>query len=599
MGELSVMAKATIILGAALVGAWLARGSAAAVRALILASAFAVLLAMPLTELLLPLRSVEIPLPAIASEASFPPATARRGEAPAAVGRSLVPASSRPVLGRGGIIMLLRGIWLGGVLVVGIRLAIALRRLTRLRRSGEPWRDPEAQTILRQATSRRVRLFVHRDLAAPMTCGILRPIIGLPLDARTWSRADLRQALIHEVEHISRGDWLVQLLARVACGLYWFHPLAWLAARRLQLECEHACDDAVVRAGDRTSYAQQLVSMARRLSDRPSASALSMADRHHLAKRVDAVLNPARPHGAVRARTVAMTAAAAAVVAIGIAPWRAVAAQSSSRTEDVLPIPTALTGQAFEHVSIRSGDRQGPEGSSFDPATGRFVARNKTLQWLISRAYAPVASLEPMPDVPYELHDSRIVGGPDWIDADRFVVEATAGTWNTAEDLQVMLRQLLHDSFDLFVRVERQETAVYRLVRARADGGVGPGLQPGQQGCADRLNMEGGGPGEIVRRCTTLAALAADFSLAEVLGRPVVDRTALAGVFDVSLSYAPTRGELSTIYELSPSEVPRELLARPSIFAAFERQLGLRLESTRGVTYTLAVDYAARPAQAR
>jgi uncharacterized protein (TIGR03435 family) len=264
----------------------------------------------------------------------------------------------------------------------------------------------------------------------------------------------------------------------------------------------------------------------------------------------------------------------------------------------VLPIPMALTGQAFEDVSIRIGDRQGPEGASFDPATGRFIARNKTLQWLISRAYAPVASLEPMPDLPYELPDSRIAGGPDWIDADRFIVEATAGTWNTAADLQVMLRQLLHDSFDLFVRVERQETAAYRLVRARADGGVGPGLQAGRN-CADRLNMEGGGPGEIVRRCTTLAALAADFTLAEVLGRPVVDRTGLTGPFDVSLSYAPTRDELSTIYELSPSQVPRELLARPSIFAAFEQQLGLRLESTRGVTYTLAVDHAARPTDAR
>src|SRR5688572_8459331 len=124
MSELSLMAKATIILAAALVGASLARGSAAAVRALILASAFAVLLAMPLTELLLPLRSIEIPLPATVSAASFPTVAAGRGEAPAAVGRAIVPPSSRPVLGRGEIIALLRGIWLAGVLIVGIRLAL-------------------------------------------------------------------------------------------------------------------------------------------------------------------------------------------------------------------------------------------------------------------------------------------------------------------------------------------------------------------------------------------------------------------------------------------------------------------------------------------
>jgi uncharacterized protein (TIGR03435 family) len=596
MSELSMVAKATFILASALVATRLARGSAASRRALILTSAFGVLLAMPLTELMSPVRPVAVPLPAI-STAVVLSDPSREPSVPAPASTATVDASSPSASGRVEIIAAVRGVWFAGVLIVAIRLGFALRRLSQLRRSGERWTDETAQAILRQATSRRVHLFLHGDLGTPMTCGILRPAIGLPLDACNWPAPELRQVLIHEAEHIRRGDWLVQLLARLVTAAYWFHPLAWVAARRLHLECEHACDDAVVRAGERTAYAQQLVSMARRLSERPSTSALAMADRRDLARRVDAVLSTARPRGAVGLRAAAVTVAVALLVALAIAPWRAVAAQSTS-LEDVLQIPTALTGRRFDNVTIRSGDRQGPSGASFDAKTGRLIAHNVTLQWLISQAYAPVPLLEFVREEPYELNDTRVTGGPEWIERDTFNVEATAELPVTAEDLRAMLRQLLFDSFDLFVRVEKQEKAAYRLVRARDDGRVGPGLKSGEESCAERWKTEGGGPGQIVRRCTTLATFAADFTLVEALGRPVIDRTGLSGLFDVTLSYTPTREELSTIWETSLAELPPEVLARPSVFAAFEQQLGLRLESTRAATYTLAVDHAARPAQA-
>ena len=179
-----------------------------------------------------------------------------------------------------------------------------------------------------------------------------------------------------------------------------------------------------------------------------------------------------------------------------------------------------------------------------------------------------------------------------------FNINAKANSQLTAEELHAMLRQLLRDSFDLTVRVETQQTPAYRMVRLGTAGSSAPGLLPGSQTCSDRWNMEGGGPGHIVRRCVTLAALAADFTLVEVLGRPVIDRTAVSGVFNVSLVHAPTPGELA-IYELSPSDLPREFFDRPSIFTAMEQQLGLRLESTRGVVHTLAIDSASRPTQSR
>ena len=81
-----------------------------------------------------------------------------------------------------------------------------------------------------------------------MTAGWLRPTILLPRDAGEWNEAERRNALVHELEHVRRADWAIQVVARVACGLYWFHPLAWAAWRRMALDAERACDDAVLRS---------------------------------------------------------------------------------------------------------------------------------------------------------------------------------------------------------------------------------------------------------------------------------------------------------------------------------------------------------------
>ena len=598
MGELSLIAKATSILVVALLTTRLIHRIAASTRALIVTSAFGALLALPVMELVLPARPVEVQLPRIASGAdSAVPLITTESESIWGMGKSRVRASAVAPSRLPPAATIARLAWGIGMLLVLIRLGVGLGRLRTLRKTGEPWADSTAMAILRQSTSRRVYLFVHGGLTAPMTCGIVRPAIGLPIEAREWSASELQQALIHEVEHIRRADWLVQVLAKVTCGLYWFHPLAWVAARRLHLECEHACDDAVVRVSGPASYAQQLVSIARRLSEGVSRPALSMADRRDLAKRVDAVLNHQRPRTQLRTVGVAVTSMAALLVTVAIAPWRPAAAQSAGSVEDVLPIPTALTGRRFENVSIQSGDSTGFASASFDPKTGVFVARNITLLGLISYAYAAVPQLAFTAGEPYEVHDTRIKGGPEWIHTERFNINARAKLPISAADLRTMLRQLLRDSFDLSVRVETQQTSAYRMVRVGSVGSSAPGLQPGNQDCGDRWNTKGGGPGHIVRRCVTLAAFAADFTLAEVLGRPVIDRTGVTGVFNVSLVYAPTRDELSTIYRLSGSDLPRDFLDRPSIFTAMEQQLGLRLESTGGAVHGLAIESAVRPRQ--
>jgi uncharacterized protein (TIGR03435 family) len=599
MAALALVAKATFILVAALIASRLVRRSSASTRALILTSSFGVLLALPVMEVVLPSRPIEVELLQLVPGLESMVAPLATGTVPPPAIVNSHPRGSSPEPSRlPKPATIVWCVWAIGACFLAARLGAGLVRLRSLRQTGERWGDAAAATILQQATSRRVHLFLHTELTSPMTCGIAEPSIGLPIEAREWSATELRQALIHEAEHIRRGDWVVLVLSRVACSLYWFQPLVWIAARRLNLESEYACDDAVVRVGERASYAQQLVSMARRLSEGVSHPALPMADRRDLAKRVDAVLNHARPRTQLRTWTVAATTIATLLVSAAIAPWRPAAAQSGGAVEDVLPIPMALTGKAFSQVSIGSADGTGSP-LAFDTKTGVFTARNTTLLGLISYAYAAVPRTEPVAWEPFEVNDQRITGAPEWMQTERFDIDAKTNPGATAEELHAMLRRLLRDSFDLSVRDETRQTPAYRMVRIGTAGSSAPGLQPGNQDCADRWNMEGGGPGHIVRRCITLAEFAAEFTLAEVLGRPVVDRTGISGVFNLSLVHAPTSDELATVYELSPSDLPRELFDRPSIFTAMEQQLGLRLESTRGVVHTLAIESATRPTQIR
>ena len=101
--------------------------------------------------------------------------------------------------------------------------------------------------------------------------------------------------------------------------------MVWVAWRRLCLEAERACDDAVLRSGERTDYAGQLVSLARRMSKTHAQPALGMANRSDLARRISAVLDGTQRRGRAGFSAAASTLIAAALIVLAIAPLRAVA----------------------------------------------------------------------------------------------------------------------------------------------------------------------------------------------------------------------------------------------------------------------------------
>jgi hypothetical protein len=161
-----------------------------------------------------------------------------------------------------------------------------------------------------------------------MAWGLTRARVLLPAEAEDWPLDRQRVVLLHELAHVKRRDSMTQMLAHLACAVYWFNPLVWLAAQRLRAERERACDDLVLAAGTRGSdYADHLLDIARSLrSDAwPTWSAVTMAHRSQLEGRLMAILDPALPRRSPTRRAVAAFAAVAIVSIVSLAGVRAVA----------------------------------------------------------------------------------------------------------------------------------------------------------------------------------------------------------------------------------------------------------------------------------
>jgi len=124
----------------------------------------------------------------------------------------------------------------------------------------------KSRALIRQARHVRGRL-THARCVAPVTVGVLQPVVILPPDWTTWDERDLMAVLAHEEEHARRRDPLVALLALINRAVFWFHPLAWWLRRRIATLSEQACDAVVVSGGhDAERYASVLLRFARAVS---------------------------------------------------------------------------------------------------------------------------------------------------------------------------------------------------------------------------------------------------------------------------------------------------------------------------------------------
>src|SRR5207248_4959224 len=147
-----------------------------------------------------------------------------------------------------------RLLWLAGAGVFASILLTGVARLRRIAARATRVTDAGWKRIARSVAAGHgiAREIVLLQTDAPdllATWGILRPCVLLPADAEEWPEDRVRVVLCHELAHVRRHDWFVQIAAEALRTVVWFNPLVWVVCTRLRRESEQACDDAVLREG--------------------------------------------------------------------------------------------------------------------------------------------------------------------------------------------------------------------------------------------------------------------------------------------------------------------------------------------------------------
>jgi uncharacterized protein (TIGR03435 family) len=284
-----------------------------------------------------------------------------------------------------------------------------------------------------------------------------------------------------------------------------------------------------------------------------------------------------------------------------------------------LAVSVGAQAGSFEVASVKPSDPNptGPLGGTpfVLPALGRLTAQNVTLRILVMAAYQKQ---------PFE-----IVGGPEWQNADKFDINAKAAEASpTTDQMLGMLQTLLADRFKLKLHTETREVPIYALVLARSDRKFGAKLKPSTDDCPDfkvqqqqqlEAIAKGGlqglaaqamkpgetrpcafgsypaGPGLIGVKASGQALSTLALVLTQLVGRPVVDKTELTGLYDFEMTI-----DLQTLARIYADlginmPLPPGLPEGPSLMTLLQEDLGLKLDSQRGPGDVLVIDSAERP----
>ena len=294
--------KISLVLALGLLAAALLRRGSAAQRHWMLAVSMAAALATPLMMGLAP--SWSLPVAAVDARRQLPEPQARpRGDARIGITTTIPtdPTATASPQSFSNPAPFLLSIWVAGValnlagLVFGFwRLHRTASRATVIHQG--PWVDAARSLSEYFGLRTPPRLLQSDQQALLVTWGLFTPKVMLPADAASWDPDRIYVVLAHELAHVNRSDWIIQIGSELLRIAYWFNPLVWFASSRLRLESERACDDAVVTLGvSGRDYALHLLALARqfgRARHIPFPAVAIVPRPSSLERRVTAMLNP-------------------------------------------------------------------------------------------------------------------------------------------------------------------------------------------------------------------------------------------------------------------------------------------------------------------
>lgn len=472
--------------------------------------------------------------------------------------------------------------WFCGAIAFWARLTggwivAAHLRSTRVRPAPAEWQRVLDEIKMRIQVSSPVRLLISALVEVPTVVGWLRPVILVPIGALAGLPAEHIEALLaHELAHIRRHDYAVNILQSIAEALLFYHPAVWWISREIRHDRELCCDDiAVGISGNVLLYARALADLEVR-RPRHFNPALA-ADGGSLSDRIARLLGQSRKPSRILPGTgILIGAILILITAYGL--FGQAAAKPEFEVASVKPsVPGVMRGLAM---------RGGP--GTNDP--GRLTIENYPLESLILTAY--------------DLKTYQLTGGPDWLMgnfgpfAARFDISAKILDATTKEQFHLMLQNLLVNRFKLALHREQREMPVYELVLAKN----GPKFKPSPKDPAATDDVSPSASSKLTMGSDGFPVLPPSVSMAWVndrarmratketmetfagklsvqMDRPVRNMTGLKGEYDFELFWLPD------------SVAAADMNAGPTLAQAVQDQLGLRLESKKGPVDVLVIDH--------
>jgi uncharacterized protein (TIGR03435 family) len=249
----------------------------------------------------------------------------------------------------------------------------------------------------------------------------------------------------------------------------------------------------------------------------------------------------------------------------------------------------------FEAASIKLNPSLSLRHVILPPTAGRLSTRSASLRLLIQTAYS--------------VQTFQVSGGPDWMNSAGYDLDAKAEGTPSRSQIWLMLQSLLEDRFKLKVHRETKELPVYALTAAKgglklskprgecvAIDALPLPLERGQQPpmrCGDL--MVGAEKSMLFLRGKQITMAVLTKELSTILERPVIDRTGVAEKFDISVDFAWDEVVIGLPKPRQAGDSTEP--AGPSIMVALQQQLGLKLESTKGLVEVLVIDHVERPSE--
>ena len=411
----------------------------------------------------------------------------------------------------------------------------------------------------------------------PGVFGIRRPILLWPAGLSDCLDSDqLKAVLAHELWHVRHRDNLMAALQMIIEIMFWFHPFVWWISNRLIDERERACDEAVMLLGvNAQEYAEGILSVCNFFAASTS-TCVSGVTGGNLQKRITRIMMEVPVNSVSFGKKLLLTTVGVVTIAgpvtFGLASVPKIHAQEVEPADDSLP--------SFDHVSI-TRNHSGGETHSVQRKSNGLMMTNVSIREVVEFAYG--------------LKSFELSGGPNWIDSERYDVDATMETSGRKirdEQYSLMMKSVLAHRFHLKLSHHRSHAPIYTLVNADSGSKLFPSVAqspldtgnkasrvPRASAGTFRLLLKDGRSQLIITSGSvrTLAGF-----LSQTLACEVVDQTGLTGHYDFTLQW--TTGSESS-----------DVSSGPSLFTALQEQLGLKLEDHNSPIESFSIEKIEKP----